>query len=914
MKKIFIISFMCLVSSTVAQVELTGFVKDSIGNPLELANVIALNQNTSKLEAFGTTNNSGKYSLTLSKNETYRLQVSYIGMKTFEEIITSKEEDLSRDFTLEFYNILDAVELTYEMPVTIQGDTLIYNADSFKNGSERKLEDVLEKLPGVEINEEGQVEVEGNVVNKVMVNGKDFFDGDSKLATKNIPSNAVDKIQVLRNYAEVGQLRSVTNNQNNVALNIKLKEGKENFWFGNVTAGAGTAPDDELYILQPKLFYYSPKYSINFIGDLNNLGEPALNRRDLRSFGGGFRVPSRTSGTNLNLGNNSLGFLTNQNNALQVENKLGAANFSYSPKEKLDISGFAIYNSSRILSKRISSNEYTNPELGIPDEDTEQNNTERSDQGLIKLSTSFKPNFNNQLDYDVLGRFSKDSQDQILFSSVVGNTDQFEEATPFSINQNVNYYYTLNETNIFALEAQHLISDEDPFYNAILENDPTNNDDDDNDAFDTTADELGLDRTLNNYNLGQDRRIKSNQIDAKLDYYNIVNSKSNINLTLGVILSRQEFNSQFFQFLENGNQFVPTPSAVNMDGNSLLPTNDTEYNFSDVYLGFHYRLKLGKFTITPGLSVHTYGNKNSQFGETYEDNFLRVLPDFETRIQLKNSESLTFTYNMSNTFTDVTSLAEGLVLNNYNSIQYGESELQNSLSHNLRLFYRSFNLFNYTNVFASVNYSKNIDRIRGLNNFENVIRTSTFFNSPFADESFSAFGRVQRTFGKIRASLRTNFNYNKSNQFNQGRRAINETFSQNYTPEVRTNFMKAPNVRLKYGYSVTNNNQGDRKTKFITNSPSVEFDAYIWNSLTFKTDFTYTSQSQDDGPSESFQTWNAFMAYRKNRDAKWEYEIRATNLLDIDSRVSNGSSTVSVFSSETFIQPRFITFRIRYSL
>lgn len=92
------------------------------------------------------------------------------------------------------------------MPVTIKGDTGTCNADSFQNGSERKLEDIFANLPGVEINENGQIEVEGKVVNKLMVNGKDFFDGDTKLASKNIPSKAVDKIQVLRNYSEVGQL------------------------------------------------------------------------------------------------------------------------------------------------------------------------------------------------------------------------------------------------------------------------------------------------------------------------------------------------------------------------------------------------------------------------------------------------------------------------------------------------------------------------------------------------------------------------------------------------------------------------------------------------------------------------------------------------------------------------------------
>ncbi|MDX1472309.1 MAG: TonB-dependent receptor, partial [Flavobacteriaceae bacterium] len=558
----------------------------------------------------------------------------------------------------------DAVELVYEMPVVVKGDTLIYNADSFKNGTERKLEDVLEKLPGVEINEDGQVEVEGKVVNKLMVNGKDFFDGDTKLATKNIPSKAVDKIQVLRNYSEVGQLRSVTNNQDNVALNIKLKEGKENFWFGNVTAGGGASPDGELYLLQPKLFYYSPKYSINFIGDLNNTGEVALTRRDIRGFGGGFRVPSRSSGTSINLGDNGLDFLTNLNNALEIENKLATGNFSYSPSQALDLSGFLIYNSSRILSRETSFIRYTDPELGIPDEGTEQKSRERSDQGLIKLSASFQPNLNNQIDYDILGRISNDTQNQNIFSTVVGNTAQFDDVTPYSVNQNLNYYYTLNENNIFALEAQHLIRNEDPFYNALLENDV-----DGPDAFDNTADALGLDTSLDNYDIAQNRRIKSNQLDAKLDYYNILNTKSNLNLTLGTILSRQEFNSNIFQFLENDERFEPVPNI-----NDGLSTNDTEYNFSDIYLGLHYRLRSGKFTITPGISVHAYGNKNEQFGETFEDNFFRILPDFETRIQFKTSEQLTFRYEMRNQFTDVTRLAQGLVLNSYNSIQFGEPD------------------------------------------------------------------------------------------------------------------------------------------------------------------------------------------------------------------------------------------------
>ena len=903
MKKILFLALLATASLN-AQVQMQGLVKDSLDVPLELANVVAINDSTNTLESYGITNQEGKYKLELNSNTRYKLQVSYIGFKTYEELLTTTDTDLSKDFKLAPDNALDAVELVYEMPVTVKGDTLVYNAYSFNTGTERKLGDVLENLPGVEINEDGQIEVEGKVVNKLMVNGKDFFDGDTKLATENIPSNAVSKVQVLRNYAEVGQLSGVRNNQDNVAINIKLKEGKENFWFGTVTAGGGSSPEDELYLLQPKLFYYSPKYSLNFIGDLNNTGEVALTRRDIRGFGGGFQAPSRSSGTDINLGDNSLNFLTSQANALEIESQLGSMNFSYSPKSTLDLSGFAIFNSSRILSRETSFVQYTDPELGIPDEATEQRSRERSDQGLIKLSLKYQPNLNNQMDYDVLGRISRDSQDQNQFSSVIGNTEQLDEVTPYSINQNLNYYYTLNERNIFAFEATHLLRNEDPFYNAVLVNDP-----DGPDAFDNTAEALGLNTSLDFYNLGQNRRIKSNQLDAKLDHYFIINQRSNLNFTLGTILSNQQFNSDIFQFLEDGSRFDPTPTI-----NDGQDTNDTEYNFSDIYLGVHYRAKWGKFTVTPGFSLHAYGNNNKQSGEEFKDNFFRLLPDFETRIQFKKSEQLTFRYEMRNQFTDVTRLAQGLVFNSINNISFGEPELQNALAHNVSLFYSSFNLFNYTNVFARAAYTKNIDQIRSLTNFDNVIRTSSFFNSAFADETASLFGRVQRTFGKVRASVNVRYNYSKINQFIQGQRSINEGFTRTYTPGLRTNFKIAPNISLSYRYSVTNNNQGDRETTFITNAPTFEFDAYIWKSVTFRTDYAYTVQELDNGDTQSFQNWNATLSYRKNRDSKWEYEIRATNILNIDSQVRNSANNVSVFSSETFIQPRFITFRFIYTL
>ncbi|MDC1081188.1 TonB-dependent receptor [Flavobacteriaceae bacterium] len=886
---------------TNAQVELKGKVLDTLQSPLERASVVAINKVTNALDAYTMTNDLGLFSLNLKQNTKYKIQVSYFGLQTINDSLSTQTTSMKRDYTLRADIELD--EVVVKIPVLIRGDTLIYDADSYKNGTERKLEDIIAKLPGVDINDTGQIEVEGKVVNKLMVNGKDFFDGDTKIATKNIPSSTVDKIQVLKNFGEVGQLKEVRNNQNNIAINIKLKEGKESFWFGNITSGGGNSPTENRYLFQPKLFYYSPKYTINFIGDLNNIGEVALSRRDLRGFGGGFRPPSSQSGTNINLGDNSLNFLTDQNDAFNIENKLATANFSYSPNENLDLSGFLIFNSNKTTSKANSFIQYTDAVLQIPDEQIDQSSTENSYQSLVKLSASYKPNINNQIDYDIFIRTTDDSQSQKIVSSLIGNTEELNQNTPYSINQNLNYYFTLDEKNIFAFEAQHLLKNEDPFYNAVLTNDPSGLD-----AFDNTATALGLNTTFTTYNLGQNRKVLSNQLDAKLDYYHIINSKSNLNLTLGTILSKQEFNSNIFQFLDNGVEFDPIPNF-----NQGLSVNDVNYNFSDFYLGLHYRFRTGKFTFTPGFSVHAYGNKNLQNDTTVKDNFFRILPDFETRIQIKKGETLTLNYSMQNQFTDITKLARGLVLNSYNNIQYGEPELQNALSHNLSLLYSSFNLFNYTNVFARVAYSSNIDQIRNRTGFENIIRTSTFFNSNFADENLNAFGRVQRTFGKIRASLNGAFNYNKINQFIQNQKSINEGFTQTLTPGIRTNFKVAPNINLRYRYSVVKNKQGSKETTFIIKAPSIEFDAYIKEKFTFVTNYSYTTQELET-ESQSFQNWDASLIYRKDKDAKWELELKASNILNIDIQVRNSANNLSVLNTQTFIQPRFITFRGVYNL
>jgi hypothetical protein len=916
MKKHLFLLFIFTNSVIFSQIKMTGKVTDSIGTPLELANVILINSESNSLETFAMSDDKGNYKLSLKKNTSYNLQVSYIGMSTFSQMLMTKNDDIFKNFSLQSNNQLDAVELTYEMPVVISGDTLVYDADSFKTGTERKLEDVLKNLPGVEINDDGEIEVEGKAVTKVMVEGKDFFDGDSKIASKNIPSNAVDKVQILKNYAEVGQLSSVQNNQDNIAINIKLKKGKDKFWFGNILAGSGESPnytqnqDLDLYIFQPKLFFYSPTYSINVIGDLNNIGEQAFTRRDYWNFSGGFNRPSGKSGTNISLGNNNLSFLQLQNNrAKDINTEFIAINSSFSPSKKLDYSAFLILTNSETEIQQNNSTQYVGLTDNIPDENTQTNTSQTSELGIGKFSLKFNPNVNNQVDYEVLGRVTNESQDQNYLSSVIGSIEQLDEAETFSINQNLNYYYTLNEKNIFALEAQHQLKDEDPFYNALLEN---------NDNYQTTAIGLGLDNSLPFYNIAQDKRVKSNQLDAKVDYWNILNKKSDLNLTLGTIYSKQDFDSEIFQYLSEYDENIYNPTSLVNDG---FDSNDVSYLFNDLYLGLHYRLKTGKFTISPGFTAHSYNSENNQSGSvdsnfSYKKSFFKILPDFNMIIQLKDSESLRLNYAMRTQFTDITKIARGLVLNNYNSLFIGTQDLQNAVSHNISLNYYSFNLFNYTNVYAGINYNKSIDQIRNLTSFESVIATSNPFNSSFADENLSVYGRYQRSYGKIRGTLGTSLNLSKFNQFIRDTSApsLSETFSQSYNSSIRTLFKNAPNIEAGIKYSISETNIGSLETKYFTESPFVELDALILKSFTFRTNYSTTKFKDQNTVLNNYKFFDASLSYRTDKESKWEFEIKATNLLDTKSQSQSSVSNISVSTSEYFIQPRFITLRLIYTL
>ncbi len=867
-------------------IKLEGIVKDKADKPLEMANVIAFKKGTNILQSYSITDSKGNYRLSLDQNEAYTLKVSYLGFNTknVEIEVGNSATDISQNIVLEESNeALNEVQITYEMPVKIVGDTIVYNADSFTSGKEKKLEDVLKKLPGIDIDANGEVEVEGKKVQKVLVEGKEFFDGDSKLATQNIPASAIDKVQVLKNYNEVSGMRGVTNNEDNIVINIKLKQGKKRFWFGEVNAGVG---DNEKYSAKPKLFYYSPEKSVNVLADFNNIGEAPFTMRDYFRFTGGLRSGMGGSGTSFNVSSGGLGFLTAQNNrAIEITSKFGALNFSMAPKKTMNFNGFAIVNDSK-TDMFTQSNTIFN-KLNLT-EISQTTATQGSKLGMLKFSTTYKPTNEIHIDYDIFGKLSEQTE-MLGVTSTQRNSDAYKEEKPTTLNQNFNLYYTIDDKNIFAAELQHLYEKDKPLFNSLATSQPFA-------IIPSNNSEAIID-------LIQNKKTSTNKLDAKFDYYYLLTPKSNINLTLGTTLSTQNLTSGISQNLNDD-------STLNF--NDEILNNKVDYNFTDLFLALHYKMVSGKFTFNPGVSLHQYITKDTQLDSENKENQTKLLPDVYASLQLKSSESLRFNYSISSQFSDINKIAEGFILSNYNSLARGNRLLENALYHIYSLNYFSFSMFSFTNVNASVNYNKKVNDIKNSTELIGVDRISFPVNSNLADETFSANFRYGKTYSKLKTNFRANFSNSTFNNTVNNEQIKSKSLSHSYQASVASKFKDAPNFEVGYQKSFSEfSNTGS-----TTDRPFANMEIGFLKNFILTADYSYYNYKNNENTVKNTYSFLNANLYYQQKNSKWEFKISANNLTDNTSMNTDSYNEISDSNTTSlyFIQPRIYMFSVKYNL
>ncbi|MBL0358612.1 MAG: carboxypeptidase-like regulatory domain-containing protein [Chitinophagaceae bacterium] len=223
-----------------------GMLYDStLKKPVANATITLLQKKDSSLVSFSMTRNNGQFELTGLAHGEYRLLLTHTSYHTINKYFTisevKKNIELGTIFLTDRATTLDEVVIANETPpVTLVGDTIQYNAASFKTKPNANVEDLLKKLPGVKVDKDGNVKAQGEKVQKVLVDGKEFFGNDPKLATKNLPADAVDKVQVYDKQSDQAQLTGFDDGNSEKTINLKLKKDKKKGLFGKAMAGAGT--------------------------------------------------------------------------------------------------------------------------------------------------------------------------------------------------------------------------------------------------------------------------------------------------------------------------------------------------------------------------------------------------------------------------------------------------------------------------------------------------------------------------------------------------------------------------------------------------------------------------------------------------------------------------------------------------
>ncbi len=868
--------------------EISGIVKDEIsGDILPYCNILAKPLSQQIDMAFAITDEQGRYKLILQGNEVYNITVSYLGFQPYSFEVTLTKNITKNIQLLTSTNQLDEVIVIQQLPVVVKQDTIIYDIKVFTTGTERKLKQVLKKLPGVEVDKNGVVTVLGKKVNKLLVDGKTFFGGGTKLGVENIPADAVDAVEVLDNYNEVVFLKGLSGSDQMV-MNIKLKKDKKHFAFGDLEAGAGT---DEHYLIHPNLFYYSPKTNINFIGDINDIGVKSFTIKDYLEFEGGIGKLFTDPSSYFKLSNNEFaGFLSNQDFTAS-QNKFGAINITQTISDKIDISSYAIFSNTKTETR----NETVNQFIAQDTQTTENRLTKGTADNtfiMAKLALDYIPSINDDISYSGFLKSSNNNNENVIETVtpiITNNINTLINTDAITIKQNAEWHKKLSRKHTTSLTANYLYDKSDPT-TKWLTNEPIL---------------TGLIPLLDDseFNINQIKELQINTIDLLFKHYWVLNNNNHIYTTIGNNFLKENYKTDEFQQLTNG-----TVNNFNTSGFG----NDLNFQINDLYVGVQHKFKAGIVTVKSGISAHYYNWKVNQSTNIKNDKTI-WLPDFLAKLDFSKSEHLNFRYNLKSSFADAPNYANQFQLVRYNAVSRGNENLENELFHSARLWYTKFSLYRGIIMSGSVGFNKKIKSIRNQIQLQGIDRFSMPFLTDNPETTWTFRSNIRKKIGKLTAKLKGDLRFSDYLQEVNNQISKNESSTQSFGIELATNFKKLPNIEVGYTKSFSKFISANSTSNFSNENPYINLEYDFLKRFILLADYSRTNYRDNNGQKNNYEIANASLFYQKE-DSAWGFKVSGTNILGVDFKNRNSFSDFIISDNKTFILPRIWLFTITYKL
>ena len=862
------------------QVALNGKITAASGEVLPGASVI-LKNSESKIISYGITQDNGIYSLIVKEGGDYTIEANFLGYEKQGLKITVANKDITQNFILkESQEQLKELVIEANQPVKRRGDTLVYDAKALSTGHEVVVEDLLKRIPGVTVQKDGKIFYGDNEVQKVMVEGDDLFNRGYSLLTKNMPSQPLDKVEVLQNYSNNKLLKGIEDSDG-VALNLTIDDKYKNIWFGDVTLGYGT---DERYNAGGSIMNFSKAYKNFLTFNLNNAGRDRVGdindmiyySNDLETTGHdarkatsvmGLSIPSprldesRSRFNNCEMGTLSTVIPLNPKLKLQLKGFLGfdelkGWNNSYSV---VDVPGTFFENNESNSARNKIKKGYINAYL----------NYDISATKMLQLSSS-------------LNKGTTNFRNDLIFNGDATREELKNQNT--YADQKVTYTHKWNERNAVLLKGR--------FFSDRLPQQYGMND--------------YLMRDLFAYDgitaIGNSVRSNKQYAGLQADFKLKQKNNNLIEFSVGYNNNRENLATRFSLFTADG--------TIQPDGFQ----SDSQYDVGELYANSGYKWNFKKLSVGLSASVHQLFNRFSNIeGSESKQNPFYVNPNLHISYALNPQNTFTANYNYRISNSSLLQVNDAYLLTSSRSFSRGLGYFNQLENTSVSADYSTKHYLNRYSFSWGANYSRQNDVISYRSRIEQNSSLSEAFVMKGGDR-FGANFTSHIVIRKLKGSVQFNIRAERSVYYNMvndlGLRKVTH-YSQSYRLGWKSDFKGDFdfNIGTDWDFSQTKSNST------FKNSTKISF-----LDLMYKTGDNFTAKlttehynfgGVDRYSDYLFSDFESSYSFQKK---KYIVTLTAMNLFNTDTFTTYHISDVGYSTNSYRLLPRYVmlSFKFRF--
>lgn len=925
MRKIFLL-LLSISISTVLLAQKNGTVKgiafDTIGKqPVAGATVTVLERKDSSLVTFTMTGNDGRFELKGLANGDYRLMISHVNYHNSNRYFTindiNKNSELGNLALSDKAKVLEEVVLSAEAPpITLINDTIQYNAGSFKTPPNASVEQLLKKLPGVKVEKDGSIKAQGEKVTKVLVDGKEFFGNDPKVATRNLPADAVDKVQVYDKQSDQAQLTGFEDGNYEKTINLKLKKDKKKGMFGKVNAGVG---NKERYEGRFNLNSFKGARQFSAIGMGNNTNAEGFSFMDILNFTGELARMQRGGGGNININMSgeeaaAMGISGGRNNGINTAWG-GGLNYNNIIGSKLDFQSNYFYNRLNPNQESHIQREYLLPSAYFYNQNSfsdNLNNNHRFNLNMLYQTDSMNsvrviPSFSyqktknqSQTDYQTL------AADRSMTNEGFSNTTAANEGYTFrndiiwrkKFARKGRTFSLSLQTSMNESEGDGSLSSINSFYapgGALLKRDTLNQ------LSTTRAD-------LKGYN-------------ARAVYTEPLWKRTLLEFSVGKSNTRSTSQKQTWDYNNGSGKFDQLNNQL---------TNDFENTYGYTTAGLRMRTQKKKYNYSVGASWQQAeldgkiisGTKDSLISKTFRN----ILPNARFQYNFTRFKNISLTYNTSTNQPSISQLQPVPDNSNSLNIREGNPDLKQEYQHQAQLHlhlvspYKNKNLFLFLTTQATQNKIVNYDSI----NLQTGVRKTKPVNVNGVynlNSNISYSMPVRLVKGSVEFSAGIGKNRGKQLTNTIGGQVVTNTINTvSLNPDVRLDMSPTEkiNISVGAGFSYFNTKyslQTALNNNYFSQEYSTSLDWEMPKRFFFSTDFTYTINSNRAvGFNTKVPLWNASISRQMLKFNRGELKFSARDLLNKNVGISRNTSNNYIEDSRVLTLRQFFLLSFTYSL